>query len=71
MLNVYPTNERDDILHYDLTAAKADSAFKMWCDVLRHPWGTKRRVTITDPLAGDRLIRDTDREVFGLGKASA
>lgn len=70
-LNVYPTNDRDDIKTYDLTPAKADTAFKMWCDVLRTPWGTNRRVTLTDPLAGNRIVRDTDIEVFGFRKASA
>lgn len=69
-LNVYPTNDRDDIETFDLTPAKADRAFKMWCTVLRSPWGTKRRVTLTDPLAGNRIVRDTDVEVFGFGQST-
>lgn len=70
-LNVYPTNEHHDIETSELSTAKADAAFKMWCEVLRTPWGKNRRVTLTDPLAGNRLVRDSDREVFGFGKVAA
>lgn len=70
-LNIYPTNEYDDIETIVLDSAKADAAFNIWCDVLRHPWGKHRRVTLTDPLAGNRLVRCTDLEVFGFGEVAA
>ena len=72
VLNVYPVNDHDDIVrYYGLTSEKADAAFKMWCSVLRTPFGTKRRVTLTDPMRGNYIVRDTDKEVFGLGMEAA
>lgn len=64
-LNVYPNDDHRDIMTFDLTPANADWAFRTWCTLLQHPWSKASRVTLTDPLAGDRIVRDTDCEVFG------
>lgn len=38
--------------------------------LMHDPFTTYYRVSLIDPLAGDRVVRDSDWEVFGLGGAA-
>jgi hypothetical protein len=40
----------------------ADRIFNAHKDLVSIPWTAHYRVTISDPLAGDRIIRDSDLE---------
>lgn len=66
-LNIYPNDDHRDIQTFELRTANADTAFRMWCQVILNPFCRTSRVTLTDPMAGGRIVRDTDREVFGFG----
>jgi hypothetical protein len=46
----------------------ADRIFDAHKQLVEIPWTSTARVTMTDPGAGDRVIKDSDWEVFGFGR---
>lgn len=64
-VNLYRSNGGIEQHHHD-SPASADVMFNSWKPLVRNPFGRVYRVTMTDPLAGDRVVRDTDSEC-GIG----
>lgn len=48
-----------------ISAAAADRIYMAHIPMVRTPFSRYYRITLVDPLAGDRIVRDTDHEVFG------
>lgn len=47
-------------------SASADRAFNEHKKLIEIPWAATYRVTLTDPMLGGYISRDTDLEVFGI-----
>lgn len=49
----------------NITPAAADRLYNQVSWQARTPFAPYYRIVLTDPLAGDRIVRDTDHELFG------
>lgn len=48
-----------------LSARQADDIYNSLISMVTVPYEKYYRVTLVDPLAGGRIVRDTDHEIFG------
>lgn len=49
----------------NVTPAAADKLYNQVSWQARTPFAPYYRIVLTDPLAGGRIVRDTDQELFG------
>lgn len=49
----------------NITPAAADRLYNQVSWQARTPFAPYYRIVLTDPLAGGRIVRDTDQELFG------
>lgn len=60
----YKSNGYKDVTK-NITPAAADRLYNQVSWQARTPFAPYYRIVLTDPLAGDRIVRDTDHELFG------